>query len=106
MASTRSFKNLVQHQLAEDPAFAAALLREAVDCLLAGDVDTGKSVLRDYIKATLGFEKLAAATGTPPKSLIRMFGPQGNPQARNLFGVIACLQKQAGIALHVATVDA
>lgn len=106
MATTRSFKDLVQHQVAEDPAFATALLREAVDCLLAGDVDTGKSVLRDYIKATLGFENLAAATGTPPKSLIRMFGPQGNPQARNLFGVIACLQKQAGIALQVTSVDA
>lgn len=30
-----------------------------------------------------------------------MFGPRGNPQARNLFGVIGYLQKQAGIELHV-----
>jgi hypothetical protein len=41
------------------------------------------------------------ATDTPPKSLIRMFGPRGNPQARNLFGVLGYLQKQAGVALHV-----
>ena len=32
-----------------------------------------------------------------------MFGPRGNPQARNLFGVISYLQKQAGVTLHVAT---
>jgi hypothetical protein len=46
------------------------------------------AILRDYIKATVGFEKLGEATGTQPKSLIRMFGPRGNPQARNYFGII------------------
>ena len=69
--------------------------------MLSGDVETGKTILRDYIKATVGFEKLAEATGTPPKSLIRMFGPRGNPQARNLFCVIGYLQKRAGVELHV-----
>lgn len=34
-------------------------------------------------------------------SLIRMFGPRGNPQARNLFNVIGYLQKQVGVQLHV-----
>jgi hypothetical protein len=98
---TKSFKELVQKRVASDPAFGAALLREGIDVMLAGDVDTGKAILRDYIKATVGFEKLSEATGAPPKSLIRMFGPRGNPQARNLFGIIGYLQKQAGVELHV-----
>jgi hypothetical protein len=98
---TKSFKALVQRRAAGDPAFGAALLREGIDTMLAGDVDTGKTILRDYIKATVGFEKLGAATGSPAKSLIRMFGPRGNPQARNLFGVIGYLQRQAGIEFHV-----
>ena len=93
MPLTRSFKELVQRHVAHDPAFADALLREGIDTMLAGDVDTGK--------ATVGFEKLGEATGTQPKSLIRMFGPRGNPQARNLFGIIGYLQKQAGVELHV-----
>lgn len=101
MALTRSFKELVQRHVADDPAFAQALLREGIDTMLTGDVDTGKAILRDYIKATIGFEKLAEATETPPKSLIRMFGPRGNPQARNLFSVIRFLQKRAGVELHV-----
>jgi hypothetical protein len=42
------------------------------------------------------------ATGAPPKSLIRMFGRRGNPQAKNLFNVIGYLQKRAGLQLHVA----
>ena len=62
--------------------------------MLTGDVDIAKTVLRDYIKATVGFETLGKETGTPAKSLIRMFGPRGNPQARNLFSVISCLQRR------------
>lgn len=69
--------------------------------MLAGDVDAGRAILRDYIKATMGFEKLGEATDTPPNSLIRLFGPRGNPQARNLSGVIGYLQKQAGVEFHV-----
>ena len=102
MSLTRDFNELVQKRAARDPAFRDALLREGVDTLLAGGVDTGKAILRDYTKATVGFEKLGAASGTPPKSLVRMLGPRGNPQARNLFGIIGYLQKHAGIELHVS----
>jgi hypothetical protein len=101
MAVTRDFKQLVQKRIARDPSFADALLREGIGTMLTGDVDTGKAILRDYIKATVGFEKLGEAIGTPPKSLIRMLGARGNPQARNLFGILDYLQKQAGVELHV-----
>jgi DNA-binding phage protein len=99
---TRSFKETVRARVERDPAFRAALLIEAIEQLLAGDVDTGKAVLRDYINATVGFERLARATGTPSKSLMRMFGPKGNPRASNLFAVIRQLQKVSGIRLAVA----
>jgi DNA-binding phage protein len=102
MALTRPFRELMQEHVAADPAFAEALLREGIDTMLGGDVETGKTILRDYIKATVGFEKLGEDIGTQPKSLIRMFGPRGNPQARNLFNVIGYLQKRAGLELHVA----
>ena len=101
MTRTKSFKDLVQRHVKNDKKFAEALLREGIDAMLSGDLDTGKTILRDYIKATVGFEKLGKATDTPPKSLIRMFGPRGNPQARNLFSVIGYLQKRAGVRLHV-----
>jgi hypothetical protein len=87
MALTRSFKELVQKRVASDPAFGEALLREGIDTMLAGDVDTSKAMLRDYIKATVGFEKLGEATGTQPKSLIRMFGRgQGNARKSSSIG--------------------
>jgi hypothetical protein len=93
---------MLEHHIERDKRFAEALLHEGVDVMLCGDVETGKTILRDYIKATVGFEKLDAASGAPPKSLIRMFGPHGNPQAKNLFSMIGYLQKRAGMRLHVA----
>jgi DNA-binding phage protein len=102
MAPTRSFKETVKARAERDPTFRAALLAEAVQQMLAGDLDTGKAVLRDYINATVGFERLAHETGTPIKSLMRMFGPKGNPRAGNLFAVIGQLQKASGVRLGVA----
>src|SRR3954447_12959675 len=102
MAKTKSFKTLVQSHIKADKKFAEALLREGIDAMLSGDVETGKTILRDYIKATVGFEKLGEATGAPPKSLIRMFGPRGNRKAKNLLKVTAYRKKRAGISLRVA----
>jgi hypothetical protein len=101
MALSREFRETVQARAQRDPAFREALLQEAVAAMLAGDLATGKAVLRDYINATIGFEALGAATGTPAKSLMRMFGPRGNPQASNLFAVLGHLQQQGGFHLEV-----
>ena len=106
MVPTKDFKELVQEHVAKDPTFAEALLREGVESLLSGDVDTGKAILRDYIKATIGSEELGETTGTQAKSLIRMFGPRGNPQAKNLFNVLGCLQKRARRHLRVTVTPA
>ncbi len=101
MALTRDFKDTVRARAQQDPAFREGLLKEGVECLLSGDVQTGKILLRDYINATIGFEELAALTNKPPKSLMRMFGPSGNPHARNLFEAIGHLQRHEGIQLEV-----
>lgn len=101
MSLTRPFIEIVKDRIKREPAFRDALLAEAVDCFLTGDVQTGKAMLRNYINATIGFQKLAAATGTPPKSLMRMFGPSGNPNAENLFSVLRHLQRLTRVQLHV-----
>ncbi len=101
MPLTRDFKETIQARARRDEAFREALLTEAVDAMLSGDVETGKTVLRDYINATVGFDALAAVTQKSPKSLMRMLGPNGNPQARNLFKIVAYLQTKAGLQLKV-----
>ena len=104
MPLTRDFKETVQARAERDSAFREGLLKEGVECLLAGDVETGKIVLRDYINATMGFEELASLTDKSPKSLMRMFGPTGNPYARNLFEVISRIQQHEGVQLEVNNV--
>ena len=104
VALTRDFKETVQARVRRDPAFRRALLEEGVRCLFVGDVETGKAVFRDYINATIGFEELGRLTAKPAKSLMRMLGPRGNPQARNLFEVIGHLQRRERIQLDVRTV--
>ena len=104
MSLTRDFKETMKARIERDPAFREELLKEGIECLLSGDVETGKAVLRDYINATIGFQELGGLTERSPKSLMRMLGPNGNPQARNLFQVIGCLQKREGLHLKVQAV--
>ena len=104
MVLTRDFKETVQARARNDPGFREALLKEAVEAMLSGDVDVGKAILRDYINATIGFDELSGRTRKPAKSLMRMFGPTGNPQARNLFEVIGHIQRHEGVQLRVQTV--
>jgi len=104
MVLTRDFKDTIKDRVEKDPAFREELFKEGIECFLTGDLDTGKAVLRDYINATIGFDDLGKITDRSPKSLMRMFGPKGNPQARNLFEIIAHLQEHEGIHMKVHTV--
>jgi DNA-binding phage protein len=104
MALSRDFRQTVQARAVRDPAFRKALFQEAVQTLLEGDIDAGRAAMRDYINATVGFERLSAALGRPQKSLMRMFGPGGNPTAENLLGVIGVLQAETGVHLEVRAV--
>jgi DNA-binding phage protein len=101
MALTRDFKETIQSRARRDSAFRRELLREAVESFISGDVETGKTVLRDYIHATVGFNELAEGTHHSPKSLMRMLGPSGNPQARNLFAIVQYLQRKEKVRFKV-----
>ncbi len=101
MALTTSFNEMVKVRLQASSGFRRALLRESLTCMVTGDLETGKSLLRKYINATVGFIQLGADLGRSPKVLMRMFSPSGNPQAKGLFEIIAHLQKLEGTVLEV-----
>src|SRR5258708_31072778 len=100
MPLTRSFRETIKEQLANKD-FRREFLRESVGNMVAGDLETAKAVLREYINGTIGFIKLGEALSKSPKSLMRMLSPEGNPQARKLFEMIAYLQKFDGTVLEV-----
>jgi hypothetical protein len=101
MALTKDFNETIRERIQKSADFRRALLREAVGCMIASDTETGKSVLRKYINGTIGFVKLGADLDHSPKVLMRMFSATGNPQAKNLFEIVAYLQKIEGTVLEV-----
>jgi len=101
MPLTKDFNETIKERLQRSEKFRRVLLREAVGSMIAGDLETGKSVLRKYINGTIGFVQLGADLGRSPKVLMRMFSATGNPQAKNLFEIVAYLQKIEGTVLEV-----
>jgi len=97
---------MVQARVGREAAFAEVLLQMAVQEMLAGDLDVARSLIRDVIKGSIGYAELSRRTGTPEKSLVRMFGPSGNPTAANIFSVLAQLQRASGVSLQVKSVRA
>ncbi len=111
MPLTRSFRETVAKRLQTDMTYRTALVEEAVQNILDGDVAIALGQLRDVVNATMGFDALAVATGVPKTSLMRMLGPNGNPRADNLSGILRALGQHAGVhivarAVSVAATEA
>lgn len=105
MALTRNFKATIAMRVERDPAFAKAMLDEAVTLFLNGEPDTARLILRDLVNATVGFEALAEETGRPSKSLHRMLSPAGNPGMDNLSAIIGAISKALKVNLEVHAVS-
>ena len=102
MPLTHDFKETVRARAERDPDFRRALMREAVESIINGDLSTGKAVLRDYVNATVGFHELERRTEIPAKSLMRMLGPKGSPSAANLTRILIALQESEGVHFELA----
>jgi DNA-binding phage protein len=101
MPLARDFRETIRDRAQRDPKFRKELLRMGLEAMLSGEITLAKTILRDYINATVGFAGLAEATHIPPKSLTRMLGPAGNPRATNLFQIVSFLQHRAGVRFHL-----
>ena len=66
MALTRDFKTTILERAQADPAFRLGLLTEAAECLLNNEPEVAKTLLRDYINATIGFQALAEIVDKKP----------------------------------------
>jgi DNA-binding phage protein len=93
MELAKDFNATVVSRVKRDPAFARALVDEALTLLLNGDSVTAKLILRDLVNATIGFESLAANLHKPSKSLHRMLSKSGNPTLENFSAVLGAIRK-------------
>jgi DNA-binding phage protein len=101
MPITKEFRKTIFSRAENDAGFRKYLLTEAVNELLAGDLNAGKSILRDYINATITFEGLSKKLNKSSKSVHRMLGPRGNPRAENILEIIRILQMHEHVTLQV-----
>jgi DNA-binding phage protein len=101
MSLTKDFRKTILTRAENDADFRRHMLTEAVNELLAGELNAGKSILRDYINATITFESLAKKLNKSSKSVHRMLGPRGNPRAENILEIIRILQEHEHVTLQV-----
>ncbi len=104
MTQTRDFKETVSARIHTDPAFAQALLDEAVQLFLDGEPDTAKVILRDLVNATVGFEALAKDIHKPATSLHRMLSTSGNPTMGNISAIFAAIKRALNVEIHTRVV--
>lgn len=106
MALTRDFKETVAARVQNDPAFAQALLDEAVTLFVNGEPQSAKLILRDLVNATVGFEALAKEIQKPAKSLHRMLSQSGNPTMSNISAIFAAIKRALKVEVHTQIVMA
>ena len=84
MKNAIPFENGITERLAGEPDFRRAYADEAFAAFRDGEVSVGLSMLRDIVKARMGFHELANRTGLHEKSLVRALSTRGNPTVRTL----------------------
>jgi DNA-binding phage protein len=94
MALTVDYRETVTNRIKEDPEFARRVLDQAASMLINGAAAEARLMLRDLAHALGGFESLAQATGTPPKSLHRALSVRGNPTMNTLSGIFRAITEQ------------
>jgi DNA-binding phage protein len=101
MPLTRNFKDTVMARAKADKEFREELIVEATNALLEGDINTGKSLIRDYLNATEAFTLVAEQLQKDEKSLRRMLGPSGNPTLKNFIGILRACSSSEHLSLKV-----
>jgi DNA-binding phage protein len=95
MALTREFKDTVM-EMCKDPNYRKALLIEALESYLEGDMAVGNALLRDYLNGCKAFSEVAEALQINESGLRRMLSPKGNPTVLNFFRLFSVCQKREG----------
>ncbi|HRA77580.1 MAG TPA: transcriptional regulator [Burkholderiaceae bacterium] len=106
MARTRDFEATVAARVHNDPAFAQALLDEAITLFVNGEPESAKLILRDLVNATVGFEALADEIHKPAKSLHRMLSKSGNPTMTNVSAIFAAIKRALKVEVRALVVMA
>ena len=97
---TIRYDDLVRDDIENDSGLARDYLQNAIDFLLADDLEGGRVMLRHFINGTIGFVELGRRLGRDPKNLMRSLSPTGNPTASNLLAIIRACAEAEGVVIR------
>ena len=93
----RPFWEYVADRVAADPEFARLCLEDAGRSLLNGEPSMAAAALREYVAGTIGFERLAAATGRSPDDVKRLLAPAERHRGDDLLAVFRVVREECGV---------
>ena len=102
---TRDFKETFRERAREEPEFREELLKSAVRCMLNGEVEVGRIMLRDFVVAAIGIDELSQKIGKSRESLEEVLSDGSDPREDDLLGIIAALAEHEDIELDVQVVQ-
>ncbi|MFP6705899.1 MAG: transcriptional regulator [Alphaproteobacteria bacterium] len=102
MPLTHDLKQTVQERVRNKPDFRIGLLTEAAECLLNDEINVAKTLLRDSVNGTIGFQALGTLTHKNSLSLMRMLSGKGKSSIDNISKALVSLRRHEGIELHVS----
>jgi hypothetical protein len=103
---TRKHSETIRKDLQSSPSFRRALFAEAINSMLQGDFETGKSVLREYVEGTMGFVAMGNALGRSPRSVRQMLSHERCLRTRSFIEILVYVQRVEGKVLKVRAVKA
>lgn len=89
-------------QAKQDPEYLKELIIEVTNAFSDGDIDTGKTLLRDYLNATESLPTNAQELFQYEKSIRRMIGPRGNLTLNNFINLLGACKRRENLDLKVA----
>ena len=101
MPLTRDYRETFWERARREPEFRHELLKSAVRCMLNGEPEVGRIMLRDFVVAAIGVDELSQKIGKSRESLEEVLSDGSDPRADDLLGIVAAIAEHEGLVLDV-----
>ena len=101
MPPTRDYRETFWERARREPEFRHELLKSAARCMLNGEPEVGRIMLRDFVVAAIGIDELSQKIGKSRESLEHVLSDGSDPRADDLLGIVAALAEYENMELDV-----
>ena len=98
---TRDFRETFRERARREPEFRHELLKVAARCMLNGEVEVGRIMLRDFVVAAIGIDELSQKIGKSRESLEHVLSDGSDPRADDLLAIIAAIAEHEDVEIDV-----